>query len=164
MTNRYEDESARPALVGSAPTSTEQVSAKLHQWRLAKQVTLGFLLAFGLVQTAHEFSARCREARQVVPTDIEHVINYSGIGVALESRDGHHVVAQVFPGSPADGVIFPGAVLISVDGERPGCASRWARMIRGPEGTSVALNVAYPGRGHEEITLIRQRISLRTQY
>jgi C-terminal processing protease CtpA/Prc len=86
---------------------------------------------------------------------------YSGIGVELEQQGDAFVVRRVFPGSPADGKLFPNAELLSVDGESPRHMQQWTNMIRGERGTSVTLEVEYPCSGRETVTLERDLVRVR---
>ncbi|WP_106394494.1 PDZ domain-containing protein [Enhygromyxa salina] len=93
--------------------------------------------------------------------DIQSYYTYSGIGIEL-TRDGDDlVVARVFPGTPADGKLFEGAVLLSVDGESPRHIQQWTNMIRGEQGSSVELEVVYPCSGRDTVVLERDLVRVR---
>ena len=106
----------------------------------------------------YQFSSSrgCHNAAPVVTTGY----TYPGIGVELEQRDDQFVVRRVFKNGPADGKVFPGAVLITADGQRPTSMVGWVGLIRGEAGTPVELEVAYHCRGHEKVTLHRDLINL----
>ena len=132
----------------------------VRTWRTARRLTLGAIVLTGTVATVaaatYQFSTdhRCPHAdRHVVTTGY----TYAGIGVELEKRGEHFVVRRVFEGAPADGQIRPGAVLLSADGQTADSMGEWTSLIRGDEGTSVDLEVAYSrcGRGHETVTIER---------
>jgi C-terminal processing protease CtpA/Prc len=130
-------------------------SSVIHRWRIARRVTLGAIVIAGTMATASVVVQRmamvdhgCRGAQDSSYT-------YSGIGVELEKKGDEFVVRRVFEGSPADGKLFPGASLISVDGETPRHIRQWTNSIRGERGTSVELEVEYPCSGRETVTLER---------
>ncbi len=89
----------------------------------------------------------------------------SGVGIALQAKDGSLFASVVVPKSPADksGLILAGARLVSVetngetytlDGKTVGYA---ASLIRGPVGTKLVLTVVpKDGDATIEVTLIRE--------
>jgi C-terminal processing protease CtpA/Prc len=132
-------------------------STVVHRWRIARRVTLGAIVIAGTMATAAVVVQRmamgdhgCSRGQHD-----QGSYTYSGIGVELEQRGDEFVVRHVFPGSPADGKLFPGATLISVDGETPRHVRQWTNEIRGERGTSVELEVEYPCSGRETVTLER---------
>lgn len=132
-------------------------SSVLHRWRIARRVTLGAIVIAGTMATAAAVVQRmamvdhgCSRGQHG-----QGSYTYSGIGVELEQQGDEYVVRRVFPGSPADGKLFPGAALISVDGETPQHVRQWTNAIRGERGTSVELEVEYPCSGRETVTLER---------
>lgn len=119
-------------------------------WQLARHLTLGtIVLAGSLVLGLQSVRELAQQDTQQRRHHNARVHTYSGIGVELERIDGQEFVRRVFPNSPAQGKIFPGARLESVNGVRPGCSRGWAAMIRGPVGSKVELAVSYDGRRHE---------------
>ena len=82
------------------------------------------------------------------------------VGVVIEQEDDQVVVRRVLPGAPAQDMLYPGARLITVNGEQPETLEDWAAAIRGAPGTSVELEVAYPCGGHKVIGLTRNVIRL----
>lgn len=129
-----------------------ETDRQIAGWQLARHLTLGtIVLAGSLVlglQSVRELAAqeRCVEAET---RQSARVHTYAGIGVELERVGSQEFVRRVFPNSPAQGKIFPGARLESVNGVRPGCSRGWAAMIRGPVGSKVELEVSYDGRRHQ---------------
>lgn len=93
----------------------------------------------------------------------------SGVGLALNSKDGHVYVGKVVPKSPAEksGLIREGARLVSVevsgketslDGKTVGEA---ASLIRGPVGTELVLAVVSPNDGDViKVTLTRAPLEI----
>lgn len=133
-------------------------STVLARWLIARRITLGAIVVAGTMSTAAALT--CRLAEQPCGMARAGVYTYSGIGVEL-TRDGDDfVVERVFPGTPADGVIYPGAILLGVDGDSPDTMRGWTRSIRGEAGTSVELDVVYPCSGHETVELERAMIQL----
>ena len=134
----------------------------LNRWRVARRVTLGAIVLAGTMATAATLITRmvdspsCHRAEEVVT----NYYTYPGIGVELAREGDNFVVHQVFDGTPAAGKLFPGATLVSVDGETPDSMQGWTSRIRGPEGTSVTLEVAYACSGHDTVTLERDLIRL----
>lgn len=129
---------------------------KIAGWQLARHLTLGTIVLAGSLVLGLDTAERWNQhqaAQQVVAKEARHskarVHTYAGIGVELERVGRHQYIRRVFADSPAQGKIFPGARLESVDGIRPGCARGWAAMIRGPIGSEVNLELSYDGRRHE---------------
>jgi C-terminal processing protease CtpA/Prc len=135
-------------------------SSVIHRWRIARRVTLGAIVIAGTMATATVVVQRmamthpCHGAQQGSYT-------YSGIGVELGQEGEDFVVRRVFEDSPADGKLFPGAKLVSVDGETPRHMRHWTNEIRGERGTSVELEVEYPCSGRETVTLERDIVRVR---
>jgi C-terminal processing protease CtpA/Prc len=138
----------------------------MARWRLARRLTLGGIVVAGSLATAlavtHRLSdAPCRHFHSQAQTEVDNYYTYSGIGVEM-ARDGEDfVIRRVFPGSPADGRLFPGAKLIAVDGVEPAHMNQWSNQIRGEAGTEVQLTVEYPCAGVETLVLQREVIRLR---
>jgi PDZ domain-containing secreted protein len=134
----------------------------LARWLTARRITLSAIVIAGTMATAATVAqgigkGPCHGRRHHQQADY----TYSGIGVSL-IMDGDEAVAQeVFPGSPAEGKIHPGAVLLSVDGETPDNAKDWSKMIKGEPGTEVELEVAYPCSRRETVELERAVIHIR---
>lgn len=85
-----------------------------------------------------------------------------GIGVAVAGSPDGVAIRNVYPGSPAEGVLERGDVIIEVDGER--LAGRGLRdsmgAIRGEAGTTIRLVVKRQGGGERPVTLERRRVEL----
>lgn len=103
--------------------------------------------------------------------EIQLKLSLDGIGAALRSDDGYTVVAQIVPGGAAheDGRLKVGDRIIGVgqeDGEIVDIyemkLSEVVRMIRGPRGTIVRLQVkAKEGSESKTIALTRKKIELK---
>lgn len=91
---------------------------------------------------------------------VDRAYTYSGIGVVIERDHGRVVVRRVLPDSPAEGVLYPGARLISVDGESPASLEAWAESIRGNAGSTVQIEIAYPCGGHTVLELQREIVRM----
>jgi C-terminal processing protease CtpA/Prc len=132
----------------------------LARWLTARRITLAAIVIAGTMATAATVAQRigqgpCHGSRH------QGDYTYSGIGVSLTTDGDDFVVRHVFPGTPADGKIHPGAVLLSVDGETPDTMEGWSHRIRGEAGTEVELEVAYPCSGHETVELERAVVQVR---
>jgi C-terminal processing protease CtpA/Prc len=144
-------------------TNTQPDTTALNRWRIARRVTLSAIVLAGTMATAaslaHHFADAppCAMHKQA---DVSSYYTYPGIGVELAREGDDFVVRQVFDGTPADGKLFPGATLVSVDGTTPQTMQGWTSEIRGPKGTAVELEVAYPCSGHDTVTLERDIIRL----
>ncbi len=137
----------------------------LTRWLIARRITLSAIVIAGTMTTAAAVSHRLG-AHDCQALDANNDANngthtYSGIGVELTQDGDTFVVNPVFRGTPADGVLYPGAVLIAVDGETPTEMRAWTRAIRGRSGTSVELEVAYPCSGHETVDTERATFQIR---
>lgn len=144
-------------------TSAAQTDRQIAGWQLARHLTLGTLIAAGAMVMGLEVAERwCQSQPHAVITqrDGARVHTYAGVGVELETIGKEQYVRRVFADSPAQGKIFPGARLESVDGMRPGCSRGWASMIRGPIGSQVNLELSYDGRRHK-VSLERDLIMVR---
>lgn len=135
-----------------SPNPASETDRQIAGWQLARHLTLGtIVLAGSLVlglQSVSELTRQETVAAQIRSQNAR-VHTYAGIGVELERIGNQEFVRRVFPNSPAQGKIFPGARLESVNGVRPGCSRGWAAMIRGPVGSQVELEVSYDGRRHQ---------------
>lgn len=93
----------------------------------------------------------------------------SGVGIALNAKDGHIFALKIIPKSPADesGVIEKGSRLVSVDvngetfsldGKSVGDA---ASLIRGPVGTKIVVTLLPPnGDTVFRVTLVRKPLEI----
>jgi C-terminal processing protease CtpA/Prc len=141
-------------------------SSVLASWRTARRITLGAIVIAGTMTTAAAVAQRvaqhpCSRAHVRAQVPVQSVYTYSGIGVELTQDGEDFVVARVFPGSPADGKLYEGAVLLGVDGESPRHMQQWVGMIRGEQGSSVELEVVYPCSGHETVVIERDIVHVR---
>lgn len=131
-------------------------SSVIHRWRIARRITLGAIVIAGTMATSAVVVQRmAMDHRCGGGQHSQGTYTYSGIGVELDQQGDEFVVRHVFPGSPADGKLYPGAQLISVNGETPSHMRQWTNEIRGERGTSVELEVEYPCSGRETVTLER---------
>jgi len=145
--------------------SAPQIRSKLTRWRAARHVVLGTIVLAGSLATSAAVMHRLGTAKCGTYQEIESAETFSGIGVVIEApheAEGRVVVTRVLPGAPAEGKLFAGAHLISVDGEVPSTLADWAARIKGEPGTSVELEVAYPCGGHRSVTITRD--VLRVEY
>lgn len=137
-------------------------TSALYRWRTARRVTLGAIAVAGTMATAGAVAKRVADhpcGQQQAHTQADYY-SYSGIGVELTQDGDQFVVARVFPGTPADGKLHPGAMLLSVDGQQPTHMQQWTNLIRGEQGTKVELEVAYPCSGHDSVVLERSVVRL----
>ena len=145
-----------------SPNPESSIMTSISRWRTARRVILGSIVLAGAMATSAAVMYRfggtnCRATQHRV---VDNVYKYSGIGAVIQGRGDAVIVRSVIPGAPADGVIREGARLISVDGTYPNSVEEWATALRGPEGTSVTIEVAYRCSGHKYVTLERQMISV----
>ena len=138
-------------------------TSTLHRWRTARRITLGAIVVAGTMATAAAVANRVADHPCHAPAHANEY-SYSGIGVELTQDGKDIVVARVFEGTPADGKLQPGAILLSVDGERPTNMQHWTRMIRGEQGTEVELEVVYPCSGHDTVVLEREIVVLNERH
>lgn len=139
--------------------NTQSLATSIGRWRTARRVILGSIVLAGAMATSAAVMYRfggseCRSAHRTV----DNSYSYSGIGAVIQGRGDHVIVRSVLPGAPADGEIREGARLISVDGTYPDSVEGWASALKGPEGTSVTIEVAYRCSGHKFVTLERKMI------
>ena len=145
----------------SRNTESSSLVTSLGRWRTARRVILGSIVLAGAMATSAAVMYRfggneCRSAHRAIAVDNSY--SYSGIGAVIQGRDDHVIVRSVLPGAPADGEIREGARLISVDGTYPDSVEGWASALKGPEGTSVNIEIAYRCGGHKFVTLERKMI------
>jgi C-terminal processing protease CtpA/Prc len=142
-----------------SPNTESSLATSIARWRTARRVILGSIVLAGAMATSaavmYRFGgSRCSGERVVV----DNSYSYSGIGAVIQGRGDHVIVRSVLPGAPADGAIREGARLISVDGTYPDSVEGWATALKGPEGTSVTVEVAYRCSGHKFVTMERKMI------
>jgi carboxyl-terminal processing protease len=89
---------------------------------------------------------------------------FSGIGLTVVKIKPGLRVEKVFKGSPAEkGGIAPGDVIVAVEGhDISGLSSTEStKLIKGPEGTDVAIGIRSGGKGKvEHLTLTRAQIAV----
>jgi|GEM_PF-1007558 len=131
-------------------------TSALSRWRTARRVTLGAIAIAGTMSTAAAVANRVAEhpcgAQAHAYAEYQ---SFSGVGVVITQDGDQVVVSHVLAGAPADGKLHPGAILLSVDGERPVHLNEWATMIRGEQGTTVEFEVAYPCSGRDTVVIER---------
>lgn len=140
-----------------------ELRQSIARWKTARRVALGAVILAGSVVT----SAAVMYRMAVTDCGAQHQVNnraytYSGVGVVIEREDNQVVVSRIIPGSPAENKLFPGARLLSVDGEQPPTLEAWASAIRGAPGSDVNMEIAYPCGGHKVVNMEREVI--RIQY
>ncbi len=95
--------------------------------------------------------------------DFKGNFNYVGIGILVSAVPArkHAVILSVFPNSPAQAAgLQPRDSIISVDGTPILDNDGYLRdIVRGPEGTTIALQVQTPGSDPRTINITRHRIS-----
>lgn len=138
-------------------------SLSLSRWMAARRLTLGAILLAGSMATSAAAVQQIAEKEALARRSATSIEVYSGIGVHIVQRGDRVIVADVIAGGPAQGVIRAGAVLISADGERPCDVLGWKHALTGKAGTKVLVEVAYPGHGHEVVTLERAVVRARTR-
>ena len=141
----------------------ESIHESLNSLRCAKRIALGTILLLGSFALTRELSTQLASQSSYYrnfSAAPRQAYTYSGIGVEIDydPDSKQMVVTKVFPNTPADQKLFPGAILISVDGERPTCTRMWGSKIRGREGSKVDIEVAYPHSGHQAFTFERKLI------
>ena len=102
--------------------------------------------------------------------EIQMRLSLDGIGAALRADDGYTVVAQIVPGGAAatQGDLKVGDKIIGVGQEEGEIVdiyemklSEVVRMIRGPRGTTVRLQVKDEAGITKTISMVRQKIELK---
>ena len=142
------------------PMRTEDTRQTLARWRTARRAVLGAIVLAGSVVTSAAVMYRMAARDCASYHRVDRAYTYSGIGVVIEREEGRVVVRRVLAGAPADGVLYPGARLVSVDGEAPASLESWAESIRGPAGTTVDVEVAYPCGGHKTLQIERDIVRM----
>ena len=97
--------------------------------------------------------------------DTELAGQFEGIGCTVDQKAGEIVIVRPFDDSPAKAAgIRPGDVIVAINGESTkGFTVRDAqRKIRGPSGTSVKLTVRHSDGKTEDLTVIRDKIQLKS--
>jgi C-terminal processing protease CtpA/Prc len=133
---------------------------QLSRWKTARRAVLGAIVLAGSVATSAVLVARMAAPSCASYQRAERGYTYSGIGVVIERQERDVVIVRVLDGTPADDKLFAGGRLVSVDGNTPGSLEDWTAAIRGPAGTNVEIEVAYPCGGQKTIELERAVIRL----
>jgi C-terminal processing protease CtpA/Prc len=138
--------------------SAPKTRLSLTRWRTARRVVLGAIVLAGSVATSAAVMYRMASHDCGTHRAVDRAYTYSGIGVVIEREQGQVVVRRILAGAPAEDKLFPGARLVSVDGQAPASLEAWAEAIRGAPGTTVQLEVAYPCGGHKNVAIGRDVI------
>ena len=89
--------------------------------------------------------------------------NFVGLGVELRPQEDALIVLRVITGSPAErSGIRPGDRIVAVDGQkvRDITPDRAAELLKGPEGTSVSLEIADREGQLRTLTVVRTRVEV----
>jgi carboxyl-terminal processing protease len=89
--------------------------------------------------------------------------NFVGLGVELKTEPTGLSIVNVIPGGPAfAGGIRPGDMIVAVDGKCPPelSADNMADMLRGIEGTQVAVSLRNNQGTVQQLTLVRRRVEI----
>ena len=89
--------------------------------------------------------------------------NFVGLGVELKTEKTGLNIVSVIPGGPAHGGgIQPGDQIVAVDGKTPIETSpdTLADMLRGVEGSQVAVSVKKASGVTQQLTLVRRRVEI----
>lgn len=89
---------------------------------------------------------------------------YEGVGLEVQSKDGHVVIVTPFDGSPAQRAgIVAGEIILKVDGQdvsQMAISDVVARIV-GPAGTQVTLTILNPTTNEmRDVTLKREKIAI----
>ncbi len=141
-----------------------QTANSISRWRTARSVVLGSIILAGSMATSAALMYRmagptCSQQQQ--QREIERGYTYSGIGAVIQQHGDRVMVRQVITDGPADGLLREGAFLVAVDGEDPQSVEGFANALRGPAGSTVAVEVRYGCNSHE--TVIIERSMIRVQ-
>jgi len=143
--------------IHESPTATS-----ISRWRTARSVVLGSIILAGSMATSAALMYRmagptCSQQQR----EIERGYTYSGIGAVIQQHGDRVMVRQVITEGPAAGLLRQGAFLVAVDGENPRTVEGFANALRGPAGSTVAVEVSYGCNAHE--TVIIERSMIRVQ-
>ena len=86
---------------------------------------------------------------------------YSGVGVELQDRMDSITVARTVPGSPADGVLIPGDVIIRIDGASVATIDDASDALKGAPETAVSMQYRRDDSVFET-SLVRTRVRDKT--
>ena len=88
--------------------------------------------------------------------------SFGGIGTALSKTNGVLLVKEVFASSPAERAgIKAGSKIVSINGEpaRNMTLEEVVKLLRGPVGTVVKMEVMSPDGAQRELSLIREKVA-----
>lgn len=89
--------------------------------------------------------------------------NFVGLGIEIKGRDDALEVVNVIGGSPAQkGGLLANDLIVAVDGKSVQSLTpdRAADLLKGPDGSTVQLDVTDPAGQTRRLTLTRQRVEL----
>ena len=140
--------------IHESPTATS-----ISRWRTARSVVLGSIILAGSMATSAALMYRmagptCSQQKQ----EIERGYTYSGIGAVIQQHGDRVMVRQVITEGPAAGLLREGAFLVAVDGHNPQTVEGFANALRGPAGSTVAVEVSYGCAAHETVMIERSLI------
>jgi C-terminal processing protease CtpA/Prc len=138
-------------------------SLSLSRWMAARRLTLGVILLAGSMATSAAAVQQIAQKEARARSCVTNIEVYSGIGVHIVSRGERVEVVDLVPGGPSVGQLRPGAILVAADGAHPEDVLGWKHALTGEPGTKVTVEVAYPGLGHETVTIERAVIRTRAR-
>jgi len=103
-----------------------------------------------------------------VYTEIEHSNmegHFGGVGVEIRMVNGNLIIVKPIEGTPGERAgLLPGDIITHVDGKaiKGLDVVEAMALIRGPEGTKVVLTIQREGKEPFDVTIIRERIPIRT--
>jgi carboxyl-terminal processing protease len=104
--------------------------------------------ARGLVRELGDPYSVLYTPRELTAFDLSTRGRYGGLGVLLEQQEGEHVVARVYPNSPAAASdVREGDVVVAVEARpiRGWPLAQVTDSLKGPEGTAVKVTIRRPG-------------------
>lgn len=160
------------------PKSIEEVRDRLHKRYRNAQLAVDQYSTLEQLEIYLTAFAQCFDPHSTYMSpnswedfEIQMKLSLEGIGAALRSDDGYTIVAQIVPGGAAaeDGQLKVKDKIIGVGQEQGEIVdifemklSEVVRMIRGPAGTIVKLQVKPDGGGElKTIALKRKKIELK---
>ena len=133
--------------------------SSIVRWYAARRMVLGCIVLSGAMATSVAVLSQAAHTHADAHR-VTRAVTYNGIGVVIEQTDSEVVVREIIPNSPADGQLFEGARLVSVNGMTPDSLPGWASAIRGEPGTQVELGIASRCGGQSVRTLTRDIVRL----
>ncbi|HMO14141.1 MAG TPA: S41 family peptidase [Pirellulaceae bacterium] len=89
--------------------------------------------------------------------------NFVGLGVELNTSNNEIKIVGVIPNGPAGGAeIYAGDKIVMIDGELVSelGSERGADMLRGPEGSTITIQIESPDSSVRMVTLKRRRVAI----